>query len=1075
MSDTTGDDGVPPPDRTEGLWDDAMAEAFDADMDDSQTRADEPPSVLVRLQARLGEAPECVHLPDELLDEEGTMVINAQSREVGQSGRRVGRYMVFGELARGGMGVVLHGRDVDLGRDVAIKVLREEYADQSAMIQRFIEEAQVAGQLQHPGVIPVYEIGLDASRRPFFSMKLVRGRTLSALLRERPGLTSDLPRLLSVFEQVSQTLAYAHARRVVHRDVKPSNVMVGAFGEVQVMDWGMAKVLTRGGVDDEGPEEDPLTRIETVRSDGRGSQSIAGSVLGTPSYMPPEQARGHVAVVDERADVFALGGILCEILTGEPPYTRHAGSSAMEQAQSASLEPVLDRLDAAETDPDLVRLARWCLQPDLRDRPRDAAAVAREMAGYLESTERRVEEARVEARAASVRVLAERKARRLTVALAASAVVVVILVGGVLWWNDARRSDERARNDRQVGAAIRDADGHMAARRWGAARAALQAARGAAVGSRVTEEVAAELRAAGERLVAEQGRDEARAEAAARDAAFVARLRETRNRPVVDPALSDDEYAEAFERRGVYVDKDAAARVAEIIRAQAPTVREAMIFGLDDWAGRRRLMGDEAPWRRLVRTARLADDDVWRSGLRDALLADQTDRLKALAAQVHGEEQPPGSLVLLAVSLSRSAERDVALDLLRRSCVAHPRDYWVHQQLAVALVGEFKKEGARRVRQEASLPAELEEAETHLRIALVLQPDSTFNMAFLATVMHRRGQSPKALAYVDQRLAEFPDDEALKVGKAQILLDDDPNAAVAELRGMRGGRADSVMRRARESGFGLPDDPEQEISRLQREVLRRPDNGPLRTDLARMLLLVGALEGAEKHGLAATGLRGNRPEAWHVVGRSNLERGNFELAAQAFQTARDLGLSSGRNLEMARTARRLADRAGEFRRHVETGESPRRFDSRVDFARFCCFTGRYAPAVASFKRLMEERARGSGRRPPREPPGRGPRFGRSRGFPPPDMVVDAGLAGVRAGDLKFARTCLGRLLGDRDDGPPRGGREPRVHGLELHRWLHDRRFVSVRDGDALAAMDPAERDAWTELWDRVRAAVRRPR
>ncbi|MCI0548534.1 MAG: serine/threonine protein kinase, partial [Candidatus Rokubacteria bacterium] len=251
-------------------------------------------------------------------DEGPTGVVDPWSAEAtavaAGSGHGTGRYEVAGELARGGIGVVLKGRDRDLGREVALKVLRAEHAANPLMVRRLVEEAQIGGQLQHPGVLPVHELGLDADRRPFFAMKLVRGRTLAALLEERGEPTRDRRRFLSIFELVAQTIAYAHARGVIHRDLKPSNVMVGAYGEVQVVDWGLAKVLARGGVaDDHIPE---ARAIATVRSAGRSdSRSEAGSVLGTPAYMAPEQARGEVEAQDERCDVFALGALLCEILT----------------------------------------------------------------------------------------------------------------------------------------------------------------------------------------------------------------------------------------------------------------------------------------------------------------------------------------------------------------------------------------------------------------------------------------------------------------------------------------------------------------------------------------------------------------------------------------------------------------------------------------------------------------------------------------------------------------------------------------------------------------------------------------
>ncbi len=146
------------------------------------------------------------------------------------------------------MGAILKGRDPDLGRDVAIKVLREDRRDNAELVRRFVEEAQIGGQSQHPGLVPIYELGTFADQRPFFSMKLVKGQTLADLLADRATPAEDLPRFLSIFASIAQTMAYAHTRGVIHRDLKPSNVMVGSFGEVQVMDWGLAKVLPRGGV-----------------------------------------------------------------------------------------------------------------------------------------------------------------------------------------------------------------------------------------------------------------------------------------------------------------------------------------------------------------------------------------------------------------------------------------------------------------------------------------------------------------------------------------------------------------------------------------------------------------------------------------------------------------------------------------------------------------------------------------------------------------------------------------------------------------------------------------------------------
>jgi serine/threonine protein kinase len=347
-----------------------------------------------------------------------------------------GRYHLHGEIARGGMGIILKGRDPDLGRDIAMKVLHPGHAGNPGMIQRFIEEAQIGGQLQHPGILPVYELGLDAGLRPYFTMRLVKGRTLAALLEERPDPRRDLERFLTVFEQVCQTVAYAHARGVIHRDLKPSNVMVGAFGEVQVVDWGLSKVLHQGEAANlsrnrPGEVDEPL--VSTVRTTGGGLPSQSGSIIGTPSYMSPEQAQGEVEGLDEQTDVFALGSILCEILTGEPAYTG-SRSDVLREAAEGRLDGAFSRLNSSGAEEELVRLTRRCLDPSRSVRPRNAGVLAREIAGFLASVGERARAAELAAAEARATSVAERRAGRrigamgFALGLALSAAVGLALV-----------------------------------------------------------------------------------------------------------------------------------------------------------------------------------------------------------------------------------------------------------------------------------------------------------------------------------------------------------------------------------------------------------------------------------------------------------------------------------------------------------------------------------------------------------------------------------------------------------------------------------------------------------------------
>jgi tetratricopeptide (TPR) repeat protein/tRNA A-37 threonylcarbamoyl transferase component Bud32 len=330
------------------------------------------------------------------------------------------RYELAEEIGRGGIGVVYRARDCVLGRDLAVKVLREENRDSPDAHRRFAAEARVGSQLQHPAIVPVYETGYFADGRPYLAMKLVEGQTLAALLRRRAEPTQDRARLLGIFEQVCQAVAYAHARGVVHRDLKPANVMVGAFGEVQVMDWGFAKVLDGGT----GPSADEAVRAEVMGA------SQSGALMGTPAYMPPEQARGEAALVDPRADVFALGAILCEILTDSPPYGDGPADDVRARAATGDLSGARVRLVKCGADPSLTGLAIRCLASDRVDRPNDAGGVARDMTAYLASAQERLRRAEVERTAAEARANVERRARRLMMGLSAA----ILLAAGVAGW-----------------------------------------------------------------------------------------------------------------------------------------------------------------------------------------------------------------------------------------------------------------------------------------------------------------------------------------------------------------------------------------------------------------------------------------------------------------------------------------------------------------------------------------------------------------------------------------------------------------------------------------------------------------
>jgi serine/threonine-protein kinase len=312
--------------------------------------------------------------------------------------RAVRRYQYRGEVARGGMGVIIKARDTLLERDVAFKFLRAIHLQDAAMRWRFAREARITASLQHPGIVAVYDIGNLPGARPCFTMSFVKGQTLTRLLDERPERVRELPHFLKIFEQICQAVGYAHTEGVIHRDLKPDNVMVSPFGVVQVMDWGLAKVVRREAVG-KGHSEATSAEAEAALAEGSeecrifaeiGCESRAGQAIGTPAYMAPEQARGNTENLNERVDVFGLGAILCVILTGNPPYT---GSSeeVLNKAIGGELGDALARLDECRADPQLIELAKQCLAVEPGDRFRDAAEVSAAVTAYLEANLQRAE------------------------------------------------------------------------------------------------------------------------------------------------------------------------------------------------------------------------------------------------------------------------------------------------------------------------------------------------------------------------------------------------------------------------------------------------------------------------------------------------------------------------------------------------------------------------------------------------------------------------------------------------------------------------------------------------------------
>jgi serine/threonine-protein kinase len=618
------------------------------------------------------------------------------------------RYRRLRQHAKGGLGAVFVALDEELKREVALKEIQDGFADEPDARARFLREAEVTGQLEHPGVVPVYGLGAYPGGRPFYAMRFIRGESMQAAIRRfhktdedphrDPGERSlALRELLSRFVAVCQAVAFAHSRGVLHRDIKPANCMLGEYGETLVVDWGLARHLDL-----------PDAERPALAGSGNGSAPTQmGHVLGTPAFMPPEQAKGRLDDLGPHSDVFSLGATLYAILTGQAPYE---GEDAIVQAALGEVVPARQQKRSVPLALEAACAKAMAAEPN--DRYPSAKALAEDVQRWLADEPVSAYREPWEVRAA--RWL--RRHKTLASATAAGLLVALVLGGFGAW----RLERQAARQRRGVEEALQEVARLQGQARWAEARLVLDGA---------------------ESLLGQAGAEDLRARLAQarRDLDLVARLDAIRLRRskvvkgLFDEAGVDRGYEEAFREAGMAEVGGDVGVAAAWVRDQA--VRDALVAALDNWA-----VYAGKPRRRnwLLAVARRADPDPWRDRVRDPAVWDDQAALARLVRGKEAADQSPQLLAALATRLQGEEEER----LLRRAQERRPEDFWLNFDLGWALQ-EGKKPG---------------EAVGFYRAALALRPGTYAVYNNLGNALKDKGQVDEAIACYHKAIDLDPED-----------------------------------------------------------------------------------------------------------------------------------------------------------------------------------------------------------------------------------------------------------------------------------------------------------------------------
>ena len=998
-------------------------------------------------------------------------------------------YEVEAVLGHGGMGVVYRAWHLRLHRPVALKMLLAGAHAQSVDQERLLREAEAVAGLSHANIVPVYEVG-DVDGQPYFTMEFIEGGSLAQKLA---GTPHPADRVAALVATIAEAIQVAHQSGILHRDLKPANILLTADGTPKVSDFGLAR------------------RLESA-----GGLTLSGLPVGTPSYMAPEQARGKSQALGPAVDVYALGAILYECLTGRPPFRGESPTETLLQV--IDQEPVSPSRLNSKVARDLDRICLKCLHKDAKRRYASAQDLADDLHRFLAGKP-------VQARpVGAVERVVKWARRRPAAALLIFSLLVILVSAGVtgLWLHDQEMDRQTAKAHQEdqareaIKAALQRADDRRKEERWEEALLILNEA-SSHIGNANSPSLEERLR---------------RAKA---DFQFAADLQRVREDLPLDPngrgydlpsywRLRVRQFQAALERGGLKVGSDLEP-VVEYIQASA--IRDQLIAAIDDWALASLMCSDDVAVERLLRIGRAADPEPnWRDRFRKrAVWHDRQQLLELANVASHTLPRPSGHhLALLAMLLKQGSTFDRSIELLGDECRRQPSDFWLTREMALTL----------------RLQGRNSESISYFRIAIALRPKNAGVHDGLGWVLLNMHQLDEALAEFRQVVELSPDTGAngylvtplaitgrWKAAMAECLraLDHDPSNCTPPTRlttalweQRRDDEAIALLRKAVETGRGDADiyqglgracrragrhedavtafrkvtdllpaslidhqylaleleaagHPQQAIAELQGFIKATPDGTRgivlLSNDLGRMLRDQGRTEDAEAAYRRATTIEPNNVAAWEGLAATLLDNCRFAEAKSAVLHLRELPATARRTQRQLDQCESLLSVAADLPAILAGKKRPEKVSVQRAVADWChqhkrrtaTAAGLYESALSADPSLADDLEMGN-------------RF---------HAACTAALAGCGLGDdaaslddqqkamwrtkaLEWLKSDYNVWAKRHSIGKP-GDRTAVARAMRS--WLGNEDLAGVRDEQALARLPVEELRGWQAFWANV--------